>query len=218
MKAINLTGQTFGRLRVMRENHRRDRIVFWNCQCKCGNTTVVRTKSLRTGNTMSCGCYRKERAKQANTTHGGASRRLGEHRLYLTWCNMRQRCEYPNNNRYYCYGARGIRVCDAWKDFSVFLHDMEASWKPGLTIERKDNNGYYCKENCLWATTRQQARNTSANHRIEFEGNNMILQDWAKKTGLCHSALLWRIKSGWTTREVLTTPKYERRPSEHAIK
>lgn len=202
----DLTGQRFGQLQVLGLDHAINGAVFWKCKCDCGNDRIIRANSLMTGNSSSCGCLQRKRATHANTTHGGASRRKGEHPLYQTWANMRARCEKPYNNRYETYGARGIKVCERWKSFENFRNDMEPTWKPHLSVERINNDGHYCPENCRWATDHEQARNTRSNRWIEFNGKRMILADWAKETGISHSLISYRLKVGWTIADALTTP------------
>lgn len=209
MRKQNLTGQTFNLLTVVSEAVGYRDYAHWHCRCSCGNTCIVAGKALKGGNTKSCGCYQVKRAIEANTTHGGASRRQGEHRLYTMWATMRQRCEQPSSNRYYIYGARGIKVCDRWQNFANFLEDMGSTFKEGLSIERKDNNGNYCKENCVWATRKQQARNMSTNRYLTFNGKTMILADWAKELCISHAAIIRRIDAGWSLADALTKHAYE---------
>lgn len=210
MQQIDLTGQVFERLTVVERDHVKDGLVFWKCLCTCGQKILVRTKSLRSGNTKSCGCLQKQRAKEANTTHGFCTREQ-PHPMYEVWCNMKNRCNNPSSNRYYIYGARGIKVEPEWATFEQFKADMLPTWQEGLTLERKDTNGNYCKDNCIWATTYDQARNMSTNHWLTFNGKTQILQDWATELEMTHCALLARLKAGWTLTEVLTTKKYARR-------
>lgn len=155
-KAINLSGQVFGKLLIIsRKSSYKNMEIIWLCQCKCGNQTFVRSSHIRSGKTKSCGCLRIERI----TKHG--HRRYhngGESPTYKSWKSMIQRCENFNNNRYYLYGGRGIKVCEGWKEFKSFLADMGERPK-GKTLDRIDPNGDYEPSNCRWATSKQQARN-----------------------------------------------------------
>lgn len=127
---------------------------------------------------------------------------------YQIWSGMKKRCYNPKSNRYYCYGGRGIKVCDEWlHDFKAFYDWANANgWKEGLTIERIDVNGDYCPENCMWITRSEQMKNTSRSIRIEFDGRCMGLHEWAEETGIEYGTLLGRYRSGWTPERILTTP------------
>lgn len=127
------------------------------------------------------------------------------HPLYSRWLGMVQRCNDPNHVRYAMYGGKGVMVCERWRDFPNFLEDMGMP-EPGMSLERLDNNGDYCPENCVWATASQQTRNKSCNRNITFNGETKCLQDWATAIGLSFSALNERL-SKWTLERALTTPK-----------
>ena len=158
----DLTGLRFGRLVVVKRSNkpsgRKDGPVTWVCVCDCGNHKDVRGPELRTGDTQSCGCLFKEVLNEVHTTHG-----LRKHPLYSKYYRMYGRCYDPNNNRYYRYGARGIKICDEWRSsFNIFFEwCLNSGWEPGLTIERKDNDGDYCPNNCCWIPLRDQQKNTS---------------------------------------------------------
>ncbi len=125
-------------------------------------------------------------------------------KIYQIWQNMRGRCLNENDAAYINYGGRGIRVCERWAIFENFLADMGEP-PPGMTLEREDNDGDYCPENCRWATRAEQARNTRQNHWIEFDGRKQILNDWATEIGIKREALRERLKT-MSISDALTMP------------
>ena len=142
------------------------------CQCDCGNTVEVLPYQFKNGAVKSCGCAHAI----ASTTHG-----LSKTNLYAEWVTMKQRCYNPNNGKYKNYGARGITVCDEWKNsFESFLQWVESTGgKPeGMSIDRIDNNGPYCPENCRWATPQQQMRNTRVTLYVTVNGVKKAFLDW----------------------------------------
>lgn len=201
---IDLIGQKFGRLTVIEECGRdKFRQVMWKCKCECGNEVIVRGYALRSGNTQSCGCFQKENASKEKIKHG-----LHRTRLYNIWCGMKERCSIPSSCCYKYYGGRGITVCSEWNDFSAFMEwALSHGYTDNLTIDRKDTNGNYCPENCRWITLKEQQSNKRSNHYIEFNGERLMLKDWAQRIGISHATLLERIERWGSIEEALTIPK-----------
>lgn len=190
-------GVRFGRLVIIGWVDQRQR----RCRCDCGTERTVTIANLGTF-TFSCGCLRREAMQRASTTHGHA--RHGKvSRTYRTWLDMRKRCNNPNNKHWKNYGGRGITVDRTWDDYAQFLADM-GERPPGLTLERRENNGPYCKENCTWATQKQQSINTRRNHYVTYEGQTHALSVWAEKLGKSYPALLARLRAGWAVEHAFT--------------
>lgn len=214
-KRIDLTGQKIGRLTVVSFFGKKPNKTahFWNCLCACGNQRVVNQQKLVTKMTKSCGCLSLELRIAAITTHGH-SKRIGSIRnqtpTYRTWMSMNARCNCKTNDRYLSYGGRGITVCERWKSFEAFLEDMGARPK-GTTIERLDNSLGYSKENCRWATVKQQQNNTRRNRIIEFNGVVKNLTQWATEIGIRGNVLATRLNRGWSIERAFTTPVFHPR-------
>jgi hypothetical protein len=125
---------------------------------------------------------------------------------YGSWICMRQRCNNPKSSDYHNYGGRGIQVCASWQaSFKAFLQDM-GERPEGHTLDRKDNEGMYCKDNCRWATHKTQIRNTRVNRWLTYKGETKCLAEWAEQYGLKQVTLKARLdKSKWSLEKALTT-------------
>ena len=126
-------------------------------------------------------------------------------RLRRIWWGMQGRCFKKNNTNYHNYGGRGITVCDEWNDFEKFYSDIGKTYNKDLTLDRIDNDKGYSKENCRWATMKEQHNNRRGNTRITFNGETKTISEWADKLDMKYGALLCRlIKYGWSVEQALT--------------
>jgi hypothetical protein len=116
---------------------------------------------------------------------------------------MCRRCDDQDNED---YGARGIRVDPRWyNDFAAFVDDMGPR-PPGHTLDRVDTNAGYSKENCRWATPTEQANNRRSSHHLTFRGETLTVTQWARRVGLKHQTIFYRLYAGWPVEQALTTP------------
>jgi hypothetical protein len=116
---------------------------------------------------------------------------------------MRQRCYNPRNKDFKRYGGRGILVDVRWENSVQFLADMLPTWRPGLTLERKDNDGPYSKENCVWATRFEQSQNSTARRLLEYDGKNQSVAQWARELNVPSVRLRMRLHRGYPIHRVL---------------
>ena len=134
-----------------------------------------------------------------NKTHGKSRQPF-----YISWTNMKVRCDNPNNPIYKDYGARGITYCKEWKTFEGFQKDMLKTWDKGLTLERLDVNRGYFKDNCKWANRYEQSINRRNTRFFEHNGLSMTLSDWARHLGKSRSMMANRhYILGWTVEDTL---------------
>jgi hypothetical protein len=187
-KIIDLTGQKYQRLTVIKFVELIKYGAVWECKCDCGNIKNVRSGDLRSGNTNSCGCYMKDRIKETNIKHG-ASKNNVMSGAYRSWRSMKERCYVKSCIEYERYGGRGIIVCDRWKNyFENFLEDM-GERPEGYSLERKDFNGSYEPSNCCWIHNSQQAKNRRNNKYVVLNGEKLIYTDAARALNLNPSTI-----------------------------
>ncbi len=190
---VDKTGRRYGRLVVLSPAPRMGKSNAWLCQCDCGNQIAVRTGGLRPGNppgsTFGCGCAKREGGKHLRT-HG--ARYTTE---YNSWKGIHDRCETPANKMYYLYGARGIRMCERWKDFSNFLADMGHKPSPKHSIDRIDVNGNYEPGNCRWATPVEQQNNKRNTVYATIGTERLPLKEIAKRYAVSYGNLYQRFRT-----------------------
>ena len=155
-KFIDLTGKKFGMLTAVRKfGYDKYWAVIWLCVCECGTETKVTTSGLRSGHTKSCGCGKSRLITETITKHG-----LYYHPLYAVLLGIKKRCNNRKCEAFKNYGGRGIKICKEWEDVGVFIKWAEENgWEPGLQIDRINNDGNYCPENCRFITCKENVNN-----------------------------------------------------------
>jgi hypothetical protein len=124
---------------------------------------------------------------------------------YRSWRAMKTWCLNKNHEHHEFYASVGM--CDRWMDFLPFLEDMGERPSPDHTLDRIDGSKGYSKENCRWATRKEQTHNRSSNVFLEWSGERLVLSEWARRIGVHKKVIMNRIKKGWNTEQILTTKK-----------
>lgn len=178
-------------------------------ECVCGKKLVLPKKNLMGGKSKSCGCKKGEMCREKATKHGGYGTPA-----YKTWADMKKRVR-PDNPRHKYYYDKGVRVCEKWDSFEGFYEDMgdRPSW--ATSLDRIDNEGDYCKENCRWATGTQQANNKSNNLHLTYRGKTYTQAELARAFGIPYPRLQMRLRSGWSVLEAVETPKLR---NQHGVR
>lgn len=178
-------------------------------RCDCGVEKIVRGRGLVTGDTNSCGCLQREltaeKLVERSRTHGHSGK--GRTSEYVIWTTMKQRCHNPNAGGYEDYGARGISVCNRWRDsFENFLADMGPRPSRRHSLDREDNDGDYEPGNCVWAEPIRQASNKRNNRLLTIDGEEATMSEWSRRSGVPLSSVHKRLKAGWSPRDAVLTP------------
>ena len=206
MKFTKLAGQKFGRLTILRRlgilqcYGREQECVM--CRCDCGNERVLPESYVKSGHTRSCGCAHGQRLKADD---GRVSHDLCGTRIHSIWSKMKGRCYCVTDAKYPRYGGRGIKICERWQKLENFYADMGDPPSGEYSIDRIDNDGNYEPENCRWATTTQQQRNKSTNHRFEYQGKLRPISEIAELCGIDHQTLYHRLVEAELPVEEATT-------------
>lgn len=195
--ANNIVGQKFGRWTVESTKTKgKRRYVDAVCACGTRRSNII-FESLRSGTSRSCGCYNRDR----KTVHGEGYGTTAEYRI---WHSMKKRCLNPNDQNYTQYGGRGITVCAAWiDDYPQFLKDMGRRPSEKHSIDRINNDKGYYPQNCRWATSTQQNRNTRRAVLLTCRGTTKPLATWAEDTGIPYQTLYTRLHKGYPPTKIL---------------
>lgn len=132
---------------------------------------------------------------------------------YSSWNAMKNRCDNSSFKHYDRYGGRGVTYDPAWDDFSVFLKDMGKKPTPEHQLERVDNNKNYSKENCIWATRKEQTRNRGgerATRLYTYDGKTMCIKDWAEYVGISNTSMQKRLNNGWPLEKAFSKEKHDK--------
>jgi len=172
-KALDITGNRYGRLVAVIRAESKNGQTFWKCRCDCGTEKDINLYSLRKGITQSCGCLMRERGAENGSK--SAAKRIKHNQCntpeYKVWAKIIQRCRNPNDAAYPRYGGRGINVCDEWANsFIAFYTDMGKKPSGKYELDRVDNNGNYTPENCQWVSHKENSRNTKHSKRWYLDG------------------------------------------------
>jgi hypothetical protein len=208
----DLSGLKIGKLTVLKKTQDSK----WECLCECGKRCFILGKALQIG-TKSCGCLRVENAKKLFTKHGGASASSDplKKKMFQVWSNIRKRCFTKTYENYHRYGGRGIAMSPEWySSFETFYRDMHATYSKGLEIERVNNDGNYCKENCKWATHKEECNNRSSTRRLTVGEVTKTTLEWSAENGIPSTVILDRIKRGWDVGKAVSHPRFWRGQSK----
>lgn len=205
-RAVDHTGRRVGRVVALgpieRKKYGKFHSIIWLCKCDCGNLTRAQSNHLAKGKHRSCGCWRLERASEANLVHGASGTPE-----WHTWRGLKQRCMNRSHKAYHRYGGRGISVCLRWVDsFENFLADMGKKPSHAHELDRIDNDGPYSQENCRWVLRSVNNRNRSTTRMLTVAGRTRKVLEWAEDLGISCNTLRARLDDGWSPEDAVSVP------------
>ena len=187
-KKSNLTGQRFNRLVVLGPTGKKKNGNYtWLCKCDCGEEVEVMGSRLTNGATQSCGCLNWDN----RNTHG-----MTNTPLHHVWSSAKRRCEKENHHAYKNYGARGIYMCDEWRENFLAFYDWARAngYQEGLSLDRINNDGPYSPENCRWATPKEQINNSRLARLFTIDDKTLCIKDWAEYCNIPYHVLLRQLR------------------------
>ena len=195
-------GDVIGRLTLL-EGIRIGTRAAWVCLCECGSKKEIRMDSLKSGATVSCGCFSAEATASRGTKHG-----LVGTAGYSSWAAMMNRCYRQSHDSFMYYGARGITVCDRWHDAALFIEDMGQPEK-GNQIDRINTDGNYEPANCKWSSRRQNVNNRRNTLFLEVNGVIKTASEWSEITGVPLKKIHVRLFRGWTHERAIQSTNFK---------
>lgn len=210
--SYNLVGQKYGHLTVVGlTNNASHRERHWLCKCDCGNEHITTSHNLICGITTQCVECSNRQIGKSNTKHG-----TKPIQLYRTYQNMKTRCNNDHYFLYHRYGGRGITICKEWQESFIAFREwaLKNGYRKGLTLDRIDNDGNYCPENCRWATVKEQSNNRITNRMLSIDGETDTMANWSRRLDMPYWVLQRRLSDGWSEEMALGTP-YKRQRVAH---
>lgn len=193
----NLSGKTFGKLRVISRAKNIGSGAAWKCKCSCKKVKIILGARLISGNTKSCGCLR---FKHGKSKYGPFAEKYKKE--YVAWQSLRQRCDNPKDVQYKDYGRRGIHYCKKWNSFKEFFKDLGKS-PSGYYLDRIDNSKGYTKKNCRWCSPQDSGNNRRSCRYFTYKSKKMSAKNWSRKLGIIYSTIIQRYKRGWSVEQIL---------------
>lgn len=194
-----MIGKKINRLTILANTYIKrpngDKVLGYTCKCDCGIIKDIGKYIVLNGEAKSCGCFNKERCLR----HG-----MYGTPIYHCWEAIKQRCLNPKCKSFPSYGGRGINLDKKWLTFEGFYEDM-GDIPNGKTIDRINNDGNYCKENCKWSTDQEQMNNRRVCKYLTYNGKTQSVSNWARELNINRHRLYSRLRLGWSTERALTT-------------
>lgn len=209
-RARDIAGLTVGFLTALEYQGSDGRKSMWTAKCVCGAIVSLAASELlkqkAKGIQSSCGCKRAETISKRLTRHG-----MSKQPAHSVWASMLARCANPNHRAYHNYGGRGIQVCERWLDFVNFWEDMGGTYRPGLTLDRENNDGGYTPGNCRWVGWHVQAQNRRSSVVLPTSRGDMTIAEAAHIAGVGMSTISYRVSHGVTGEELFSPPNSARK-------
>lgn len=185
-KVVDLTGKKFNMLKVLKLAYIKDKkVCYWLCECDCGNRKIINGNDIKSGNTKACGCQKGKLTKY----------KIQNKKLYKKWQHMKDRCYKEKDVSYKNYGARGIKVCEEWKDFDNFAKwSLNNGYSEELELDRIDPNKGYYPSNCRYITKLENIRNRRITLKYDYNGEVLTLKELATKYNIPYKTLWARIR------------------------